>query len=876
VPTPSFESALQGKAAGVQIVQGSGMAGAGSVVRIRGVGSVSAGGDPLYVVDGVPISQDPFLNANRGGMNNNPLATLNPNDIESVEILKDAGAAGIYGSRGANGVILITTKRGVSGKPTFNFNTRFGISQPTVKTKFVNGSQWLQLRQEAWENDGNTGPAPLPTSMSWEEARKYNTDWYDLTTQTGVKQEYNLSMSQGTQKLKTYVGLSYSDNASYLKGNSYERLAGRANIDYNFTDRLKASLSSSLSRGQNNRVDAAWSGGLGAAMSTALPIYPVRKQDGEYFANGNNPVRQQELVQLRTVETRAINNLSLEYEPINNLTLKAVGGLDYMDLNDQRYQPKAFLNSDHAGTADRFPSWVTNYNTTLTATYNYRLSNDHRFTFLLGSEYQKSVTKKYDRITETDIYGPIYTDPQRGDSTKKQIIGAADQVWSFISYFTRVNYTLKDRYIFQVMARVDGSSRFGINNRYGFFPTASAAWIISEEEFLKDNPVISLLKIRSSYGITGNANIENYARWGTYSPQTNSNPYNGQPTIYPLRLDNPNLKWETLTSIDASIELGLFKDRITTELSFYNKDSRDVLMNRQNALSSGFDKYYQNVGQIRNRGVEFSINSRNIEGEFSWTTNFNIAKNNNKVIDIGDLTPDAVGGGTNDTRIIPGQPVGANYLVRYYGVDPADGLPIWLDKDGYQTKTFSLDDRVVVGSVIPDFTGGITNEFRYKGFDFSFLWIFTKGGNIYDGSGKRQLGIVTDWNIREEIGDRWRQPGDIAKYPRLTLKPSTYPGLPDEWNYNSTLFLYDASYARLRTVTFGYNLPTGLANKFKLTNARVFLTGFNLVTFTRYPGGDPEIARDFENPADRNMSPNITYLTPPQERSFTLGLNVSF
>lgn len=899
LPTPSFELGLQGKALGVQVITGSGLAGSGSVIRIRGVGSISAGGDPLYVVDGVPITQDYFIRGNSGAMNNNPLATINPNDIQSVEILKDAGSAGIYGSRGANGVILITTKRGTAKKSYFNFSSRVGISQPAYVPEFVSRDEYLQLRQEAWENDGGTGPVWLPNFSAsdddaatrlaaFERAQSVNTNWWDLVTQTGIKHDYNLSYTHGGKWINTYVGGSYSDNASYLRNNKYQRMNARLNVDSHFSDFFSFSFSSSYNYGINHRVGAAWTGGTGAAMSTALPYYPVYNADSTFFrynssANGTNPLIIQELLQWRNYENRTINNLSLNIKPLPGLTLSANGGIDYMDIREQRYEPQEYLESDHIGYAKSWPSYVTNKTGSITANYDLSLNEKHKFTFLLGSELQTSIRRSY-YLEAKDVDGPYWSGFNQGGTLdgsgtplfQELKVRSTPQEWSFVSFFSRVNYILNEKYIFQLIARTDGSSRFGKNNRFGFFPAASAAWRISEEEFLKDNSTLSNLRLRLSYGITGNANLPNYAWIGTYSPPENNVPgYNGYPITYPSNLENPNLQWEELHNFDAGLEFGLFRNRISGEISFYNKISKNVIIQRTNSPSTGFGNYWDNIAEILNRGVEFSIRSNNLVGAFTWSTDFNIASNHNEVLGIGDLTPDAVGGGTNDTRIVVGKPVGANYLVRFVGVDPADGLPIWLDKDGNETKTFSLDNRVVVGSVVPDAIGAMTNTFGYKNFDFSFMFVFTIGGNIYDNSGKRQLGVVTDWNLRKEITDRWQEPGDIAKFPKLTLRPSNYPGLPGEWQYNSTMFLYDASYLRLRNVSLGYTLPKNISAKLKLTSARFYITASNLLTFTKF-NGDPEIARDFENIADRNMSSNITYLTPPQEQTITFGIDLSF
>ncbi|GAA0190259.1 TonB-dependent receptor [Fulvivirga kasyanovii] len=884
IAVPSFEAALQGKAAGVQVIQGSGTAGSGSMIRVRGIASLSAGGDPLYVVDGIPITQDYFLNDNRGAFNNNPLATINPNDIESVEILKDASAAAIYGSRGANGVILITTKRGKTGKPKFEFSTRLGISKPAREVDLLSSEEWLQLRQEAWENDGNVGLADLPGGITWEQARQTDTDWIDLVTQTGFKQEYNLSMTQGNEKLSSYVGVSYSNNESFLEGNSYERFSGRVNLDYNIMDNLKASLTTSLSQGINNRVSGAWDGGLGAAMSDALPIYPVRNADGTYFTAGNNPVRKQELVDWRTRENRSISTLALTYEPIEKLNLNVSGSLDYMDLQDDQFEPAEWTNTENI--AKQYPTWVTNYTMSATASYDYSLGDNNKFTFLVGGEYQRSLTEKWNKIEAFGVSGPLYEDPSipdRGlDGEGKPLSNpvyetAPDQIWSFISYFGRINYAYKDKLFLKGSARVDGSSRFGQNNRYGFFPSAGLGYVISEEDFFPKSSLVNFLKLKASWGITGNADIPNYQRWGTFQRRegNDGNPYNQEPIIFPVRLENPDLQWEVQRTYDFGFELGLFDDRVVAEVAYFDKNSTDVLIDRLVQVSAGFQRYFENIAEINNRGFEVGLKTRNLTGAFTWTTDINASHLENEVIDIGATPPDAIAG-SGDTRVVEGMPVGVNFLNRFSRVDPENGLPIFLDKEGNETYEFNLEDRVPVGSVVPDWTGGITNSFTYKNFDLSVLFTFTIGGNIYDDSGKRQLGVVSDWNMRREIVDRWREPGDVAQFPRLTMEPSTYGGLASFWNLNTTQFLYDGTYGRIRNVTLGYNLPSELVSKLRLRSARVYFNGTNLVTFTKYPGADPEIVRDHNGRQGRNLSPNVTYLTAPQEKAFMLGINVGF
>jgi hypothetical protein len=878
MPAPSFEAGLQGKAAGVQVTVGSGVAGSASLVRIRGVASISANGDPLYVVDGIPITQNYFINGNNGGFNNNPLATLNPEDIESVDILKDAAATSIYGSRGANGVVLITTKRAGKKGLRFDFTSRVGTSQATYKPQMLNSKQFLQMYQEAWENDGGTGRAPLPNNVSWEDAEKTNTNWVDETMGIGFKQMYSLGTTYRTDKLGIFAGLTYDNNGSFVIGSAYERASARVNLDYQPIKDLDLSLSSSFSNGRNKRVDGAWSGGFGAAMSTALPIYPIRNEDGTFWNANNggwNPVAMRELKDWRTTENRTINNLRATYRLSDRWNLTGSGSLDYMDFREDIYEPKALINTDHAGIAKQSPKENLNFNYNLVTNYELYSDTFHQFDVMVGTEFQRSNNNsRY--IEVTDIGNALYENEDVGDKSTRIKRYNATEAFAFNSYFARFDYKLRNKYIFQITTRADGSSRFGPNNAYGFFPAASAGWIISDEKFMKRIPQMNMLKLKAGLGRTGNTPNENYAWRGTFTPAANTYRYNGEPSIFPTRLENPDLRWETSDVFDITLEGGIYRNRITFEISYYNKKTKDVLLDLAIPKSVGFSSYYDNVGAIRNTGLEFSINSRNFAKKyFSWTTNFNIARNYNKILDIGIYTQDAVSGGTNDTRVVIGEPVGTNYLVKFSHVEKATGRPVYLDKNGNETYTWSNENRVAVGSVLPKAVGGLTNNFVYKNWNLSSLFVFKIGGNIYNSSAKRQNGVVTDWNMTTDYFDHWRQPGDDAKYPKLSKETDAYGLPPDPYQYNTTLFLEDGSYLRLRNLAIGYNLPTKWF-KNKVNSFKVIFTGTNLLTFTPYTGGDPEIARDFENPADRNMSSNITYLTAPQEKSYSLTININF
>lgn len=900
LPVQSFEQAMQGKLAGVAVTQGSGVAGSPSIIRIRGISSISASGDPLYVIDGIPITQSYAVYGNSGGFNFNPLATINPNDIESVEVLKDAAATAIYGSRGANGVIMITTRRAKKGKLSITYNGQLGFSTPTARPKLVSRDEFLQLYEEAWINDGRVGKPDLSvggiTGITWDEARNNNTDWYSATTQTGVRHQHDITLSKGWDKFNVFSSVSYLKNETFIRGNSYERISTRFNMDYQILKNLKASFGTSFTSGLNNRIYSGWSGGFGLVMSSALPIYPVRNPDGTYFTFNNsdagfrtNPVMMQDLYKWETRELRSINSMSLDYQVLKNLTVRAQGNYDYQNIADDNFSPAELLRAtraDTTGIARRDANHTNNYNYTIQATYNYNINKFNSLSITGGFERQRSVTNGVS-ATQRNATGllqsseptslPFYTSSGTPNpdflSTRK-----LQQEWIFERYFSRFNYSLWERYYAQVSLSYDGSSRFGSNYRYGFFPAVSAGWNISDESFLSGNKTISYLKLRSSYGKAGNSDFENDARFGFFQ-RAPGTPYNGQPILYPTKLENRNLRWETSWTFNVGLDFGLFNDRITGTVEYYDKRSSDIIMRLNIDPSNGFSEYFDNVGSIRNHGVELSLKSNNIVGRnFKWTTQFVIARNLNELTSTGNYTEEAVSGGTNDTRIVVGSPVGTFYLVRFSRVDKETGRPVYLDKNGNETFTWDPSNRVPVGSILPKATGGLTNTFQYKNWDLSVLFVFQIGGSIYDASAKRQLGVVSFWNIRPEIAERWQKPGDDAKFPRLTLDASNY-GLPNYWQYNTTMWLYDASFVRLRNLSIGYNLPAKWAKKAGMGSARIGFIGTNLLVFTNYPGLDPEIARDGEGNINqsRNMqAQNTYYLNAPQERTYNFQVTLTF
>ena len=908
VQTPSFEAALQGQAAGVQVTQGSGMAGSGSIVRIRGLSSISAGGDPLYVIDGIPITQDYFAGGNSGAMNRNPLASLNPNDIKDIQVLKDAAATGIYGSRGANGVILITTKRGVKKGIQVSYGSSIGYGEPTARPNMMNTEEYLTIRQEAWENDGGTGYVWLPyltTAGSSPEARKAaferametNTDWFDLFSRRAQKTQQNIGLRSGGEKWSMYNGVSYDKNESYAIGNSYTRTSARTNFDWTPNDKVKVLLSGSTSEGQNQRVRGGWSGGIGTAMSTALPYMAPYVVDSTFDANGSlvsternyelnrwfNPMAYQDLVQWRETERRQIATGQIVITPHQRLDIVMNGGYDNSKLENDSYENSALDRTNGFAYGNWSEYNARNYNVGANATFRAIDTDTTSLAILVGAEAQKFESDGFG-FNLRDSDGPAYAMPTLRDS----LFGLHDSLYDavstvtnayvnqyrtdgFASTFARVNYSLKDRYFFQATARVDGSSRFGQNNRFGFFPSAAAGWVISDEPSF-NSEIISFLKLRTSWGRTGNANIDGFSRFALYNDQTQGVTYAGDTIVFPTQPGNPDLRWETVETIDASLEMGLWKDRVSVELGVYNKMASDVLMNVELPSHTGFNNRSVNAGQVLNRGVELGITSNNLPStsELQWKTTLNYAYNYNELVSTGDFTEDAISGGTNDSRAVTGAPLTTYFLVPFSHVDPESGLPVYIDINGNETFEYNLEDRQAVGDGLPDHVGGLRNEFTFRNWTLSTQFTGAFGAKIWDSSAKRQLGVVTDWNMRTDLFDRWRQPGDIASFPRLTMDETTY-GLPAGFPWwNTSLFMYDASYVRLRNASISYRVPS---SKGDIT---LRLSGNNLFVLTNFIGLDPELTRDFENRQDRNFSGGANYLTAPQERSVIFAINANF
>lgn len=877
VSVTNFDAALQGRTTGVQVTSDNGLAGGGVTIRVRGTSSLYANSEPLYVVDGVPIITGSLVTDSDYPDKGNALAQLDPNDIESITVLKDASAAAIYGARSTNGVVLITTKKGKEGKTKFNFGYYTGISDVTNRLDILNGEQYLELTQEAYLNtardpestlygdtlvdDPNWGYwGTLPSGVTREMAEETDTDWIDELLQKGIVQNFNFSASGGSEKTKFYVGGAFRDEKGVMVSNAFKRANGRINIEHQATDRLKFGANMAITNTENNRVQTGWAGGLGTAQSRSLPIVPIYDSVGNYFEprSGINMVADDENRDYVANATSVLGNAFAEYKIIEGLFLKTDLGLNNIYQKEDIYQ--GTITQEDARAKDR-RNHVTSWNTN--TTLNYAKSIDvHSFSALVGFSVQEH------HSTISEITGTKFASEslQLPDDAEQHTVYGDLNEYGFISYLSRLAYSYNDKYLVDFSIRRDASSRFGEDRRWGFFPAGSVGWVISDEDFMATVPYLSFLKLRGSFGITGNSEIGNYRRFGTWQPTL----YNGVGGIELDNLENRELHWERTSQYNAGLEFAFLEGRISGGVDYYYKFTDEMLLNVNIPQTSGMSNIVDNVGEMENKGFEFFLTSRNLVGELKWTTDLNLARNQNEILDIQGqiLSGNDAGGTYGNNYAVEGHPVGAWRLVRWAGVDPETGEAQFYDIDGNITKEYNFDrDAVVVGNPYPKLYGGITNTFEYKGFDLLVLFSFSYGNDVYRDDGKFFEGgnIGNAWNQMTTIYDRWQKPGDVTDQPQLRWDSR-------ESTYNSTKHLDDASYLRLKTLSIGYNIPKEITQKVNIDNARIYVNGQNIWTLTDYPGWDPEVNRD--NSA--NVTQGVTYLSPPQIKTWTFGITLDF
>lgn len=886
MPVPTFDNALQGKAAGVVVNAGGGKLGQGIQIRVRGQSSVSASNEPLYVIDGIPVTTADL--GSFGGATN-PLADINPQDIESIEILKDASSAAIFGSRAANGVVLVTTKRGKAGKTNINFGVQFGNSKPTRKVRFLNAQEYRDFYLMAAANSDRIDGIPVNDPDSYTSYIKdfiafnslgtnADTDWGSLAFQDAPLSQYDLNMNGGSDKTSFYVSGQLLDQKGILIGNGLQRISGRINLEHRMSNKFTLGANMGLTRTLNNRISGDRQFDNPMQMVAIPPITPsidptTNLPIGTPPGDISLPVYYNPLINVgnayyNTTVYRNISTIFGQLEILKGLTFRSEFGVDILNQQEELYYNSKTQRNFGAplGLGQNLYTRVENYNTNNFFTFDKTFGN-HGLNVVGGMSYQQSQQKSNfieGRDFPSDAYRMIVSAARKTDGS------SSETNFRFLSYFLRANYKFKERYLLGLSARVDGSSRFGNESKYGFFPAASAGWIISEENFLKDNEIVSFMKLRASFGRTGNAEIGNFPARGLFAGAG----YAGNPGQAPTQLGNPNLSWETTDQWDVGIDFGILNNRISGEIDYYRKNTTGLLLNVNVPGTTGFTTQVRNVGAMSNKGVEIVINTDNLVGDFKWKTSFNAARNINTVTNLDGQIIEA--GLNNMSRAVEGQPLGVFFTAEYAGVNPENGDALWYRNrvlpdgtlDRSTTNRYNEAQRVVIGSPLPKWTGGITNTFSYKGFDLSIFFNAQLGQKInFYGAGRFSSanGRFEDNQTADQL-NAWTPQNRNTDIPeaRLFFNNGAQP---------SSRFIYDGSFVRLRNVTLSYNVPKNYVNKLQMTSARIFVTGQNLATFTKYKGWDPEVNAD---DIVSNIAQGYDFYTAPQPRTITFGVNVGF
>ncbi len=881
IPIPSVEGLIQGRAAGVQVNPNSGVPGAGISVRIRGAASISGGNEPLYVVDGVPMKGE--FNSNVGQSRNaiNPMADINPNDIESIEILKDASSAAIYGARAANGVVLITTKRGKSNKTAVNVNYSTGFQARPFKYTLLTGDEFREYYAEAHANVGLTPSV----NLSAEGYDNVNTDWQDALFRKAPISSYDVSASGGNEKSRFALSVGYFDQDGIIINTGYKRLSSRLNLDHEISSKVRIGASISYSRSENSRIQGDDAGVAVFLRTLIMPsIVPIVNENGTYHFSklgllNINPYAVAKELKNIAYSNRGIANLYGEYDILKGLKLRVSAGGDLLFLNESYFNnSRVFLAANISANEVNVQdfSWI-NENV---LTYDKTFGQKHKFTILGGySQQQSNYT-----LLRANGSGFAADDIQTLNAAAITT-GSSNKTSNGIeSLFSRINYSLNNRYLFTANLRRDASSRFPANRKYATFPSVSAGWRISDEPFMQKFSFLSDLKLRVAVGEVGNQNIGDFRYLGSY---TSNNNYLGRTGAAPADIVNPNLSWETTLSYDGGLDVSLFNNRFTFSTDVYLKKTRDLLLAVALPVQSGFSSSLQNIGSVENKGLEFSLSTVNINRAFKWNTNFNIAFNRNKITQLNSNdTRIIIGGGTQFNIGSPssigqvGLPLGALLVYVYDGVySSMKDIPASiiaqnanisagdvrfrdLNGDGIITD----DDRQIF-SVQPKFTGGIINNFSFKGVDLNIFGQFVYGNKLYNTTVSGLTGTTAAYNQLPLVKNRWRKEGDITDIPRYAW------GDPGGNRKSSTRYLEDGSYFRIKTMSLGYTFPAALTNKAKINRLRIYATATNLLTFTKYTGLDPDV-NNIGGDSDNPIQAGIDHGSYPSARTFIFGINL--
>ncbi|MEM6318692.1 MAG: TonB-dependent receptor [Bacteroidota bacterium] len=906
-PITSVEQAMQGRSAGVQITSSTGQPGAALNVRIRGATSITASSDPLYVIDGVPMVSENNSALFTGGYNFNSISDINPDDIESIQILKDASATAIYGARGANGVVLINTKRGVAGKGTVELDVYTGIQGPTRVIDMMDSRQFINMMNEAAANDGLapdyfSNPDFGNFIGDPDDPELQNTDWYDeILRDDAPMTNYSLSARGGNQKVSYFTSVGYLDQEGYQKGTNFDRFSGRVNVDAQVSEKFKVGVSSFVARSDSKSTIG--DNSLYGVMINSLaadPTMPVFQEDGSYsdpfsyysWWAFENPRAATDLYQRNTITTRFLGSVYGEYELIPNLKLRSSWSADFQYLKDRLFYPSNTFQAIRSGntgeglfaTAETL-TWLNENILTYTA----NLGGDHNLDLLAGftmQESQREISEINGQNFATNILGSL--------ELASDITEAAAELsdWGLLSYLGRVNYNFKNKYYITSSVRVDGSSRFGQDNRYGVFPSVAVSWRASAEPFLQDLSWLYDLKIRASYGLSGNQEgIDNFASRSLWSL---NGQYGGVPAIRPDQLGNSQLGWESTTQLDIGFDAAFVDGRVNLVFDYFNKSTTDLLLESIVPATSGYSNVFRNIGEVRNRGMEIGLNTVNINRNgFSWETSFNISTIDNEVIRLEQDNQISGLDGVQSHILTTGAPLGSFNLIQFEGVDPQTGNSIFTDANN--DGVINTDDAMIprdedgnIKSVWPDFYGGLNNRISYKGFSLSVFLQFSKGNYLWNHGryAAEQVGwsfnfggfLLPYGNNTQRVEDeRWRQPGDVTDVPRAGVgnvfdAEGNVTDTYQNWQENSDQWLEDASYLRVKNVEFSYQIPQALLQNVGLNNATLYFRGQNLATITNYLGVDPEVSSNGESV----LQPGEDYGGLGQAKTYVFGVKLGF
>ena len=854
LPNPTVEQALQGRSAGVQVTKNSASPGGEVSVRIRGGNSIIGNNDPLYVVDGFPISQ--------GG-----ISAINPNNIASMEVLKDASATAIYGSRGANGVILITTKSGREGRTTVDVEVYGGVQEAANILELLNSEQYAQLANEVYSDN----PPNLDNST--------DTNWQEEILRTALIANTQVTIRGGTEKTLFSVSGNYFKQDGIVISSDFDRASLNLKLDHNINPKVKIGTSLFLSRTSRNSVptDGSDQGPNSLIGNTwkMPPTLPVRNPDGSY-SNPNdvfftprteNPVAfAVEPLRLST-QNRILGNTFIEYSILDGLSLKMTLGVDYSNDIGDTYIPTTLLIGAAAGGSGSVNHIDRNsYLNENLLTYERNLNENNRLSINLGYTWQQDNFRR----TNTGASGFISDRLENRNLQAGENVGSPTTVQTqstLLSVLSRINYIHKERYLFTFTGRADGSSKFGDNNKWGVFPSGAFAWRLSEEGFLNDSRLINDLKLRTSYGVTGSQAISPYeslSQVGVRSYSLNGVYVVGQ-TI--TELGNPSLKWEETRQFDVGADLSMFGGRLNVTVDYYSKNTNDLLALRVIPTTTGFSSILDNIGSIDNKGVELFVGGDIFVNTFKWSSSLNASINRNEVKGLGEAGSFFGGGGPGFSAvsysfITEGEPLGMFYGFIDDGVDPQTGDIVYRDISGEMGEPdgeITDDDRTIIGNPYPDFIFGINNNLSYRNLSLNIFLQGVYGNEIFNASNARLTDMLNDGNnqLADIWGNYWKQPGDIAKYPRASTDTDYRP---------STRFIEDGSFLRLKNVKLSYQL---LSTSSWFQNLNIYVSAQNLFTLTNYSSYDPEVST-----LGGNLRPGVDSAPYPTPRSYVLGLNI--